>query len=467
MTTDFLGDALSPRPRQKTHKYKRTNGMASTIDAVRVDVSENLTGGTYSSTALPGSEFERMRRYGLVLAKWSHPDINKSAKRWGVEPEHAEMANRVVSTQMFRHIYDEDPSDGTLNIQPYISAFASGEPNASLVAATLSLHGTKALAKVLKELKTIDPEMCEILQAAVNDIDEQLKYRLSWADGLHHRSASQRRYARYLYEGIARQSKWTADRATTLVEERKERKRKGSKAQPGSPTSGSSKPGEVVPETKKVKMGKTIIPIDEYNSSGWMRPFLCKHELVLPHTGKAGRRMIPWMEGKYPTRFFRLVTDPYKRIFQRKTRALGGVVVFDCSGSMDLSDDDIKRVMAASSGCSIVCYSAGPNESYDAENGNIHLVARHGRQMRGLPDFYGNNGVDLPALKWAYYNLRLNSKSPVIWVSDGQVTGTGDRSTSALVSETKRFVARKRIHQADTPSDAVALLAQLQRKAIK
>ena len=467
MSTDFLGDALSPRPRQKTHRYRRTNGMASTIDAVRVDVSENLTGGTYASTSLPGSEFERMRRYGLVLAKWSHPDISKSAKRWGVTPEQAETANRVVSTQMFKHIYDEDPTDGTLNIQPYVSAFATGEPNSQLVSAALSLHGTKAFDKLVKELKPLDPQVAEILENAGTELSDHLKYRLSWADGLHLDSRSARRHAGYLYQGLAQLTRQASDLIEQVSRERQERKRKASKPQPGGSASGTIKPGDVVPESKRVMVGKTIIPIDEYNTAGWMRPFLCKHELVLPHTGKAGRRMIPWMEGKYPTHFHRIITDPFKRIFQRKTRALGGVVVFDCSGSMGLDDDDIKRVMAASSGCSIVCYSAGPSESYDAERGNIHLVARHGRQMRGLPHFYGNNGVDLPALKWAYYNLRLNSKSPVIWVSDGQVTGRGDAQTQALLDETDKFIRRKRIIQADSPGEAVRLLAQLQRKAIK
>lgn len=54
-------------------------------------------------------------------------------------------------------------------------------------------------------------------------------------------------------------------------------------------------------------------------------------------TGKLGRREIATNEGKYPKAFYRLVTDPYRRIFKRKTRSLGGVVVFDCSGSMGLT----------------------------------------------------------------------------------------------------------------------------------
>ena len=157
-----------------------------------------------------------------------------------------------------------------------------------------------------------------------------------------------------------------------------------------------------------------------------------------------------------------MVTDPYRRIFQRKTRALGGVVVFDCSGSMSLDDDDIRSVMKAAAGMSIVAYSAGDGE-HDETYGNIHLIAKNGRQMRGLPEFPGDNGVDLPALKWAYFNLRLNSKSPVIWVSDGQVTGDGSKSNEALHRETKAFNRAKGIKRVNSPDEAVRLLRKLQK----
>jgi len=92
-------------------------------------------------------------------------------------------------------------------------------------------------------------------------------------------------------------------------------------------------------------------------------------------------------------------------------------------------------------------------------------VARNGRQARHLPDFPGGNGVDLPALKYAYYNLRLNSHSPVIWVSDGQVTGEGDHSTFELRTATRKFIRSKGIVQVETPDEAVKLLHKLQRKA--
>jgi hypothetical protein len=83
--------------------------------------------------------------------------------------------------------------------------------------------------------------------------------------------------------------------------------------------------------------------------------------------------------------------------------------------------------------------------------------------MRGLPEFPGDNGVDLPALKWAYFNLRLNSKSPVIWVSDGQVTGDNSKSNEALHRETKAFNRAKGIKRVNSPSEAVQLLRKLQR----
>jgi len=461
MTTDFMGDALTRRPSQKTSAYKRQGGVATTLDGVQVDVS-TLKPSTYTTTSLPGAEFERMRMYALVLAKWSYPNRDKTAKQWNLDPAAVDMASRVVSNIMYQDAFGDDPTTDAINTRPYISGLTSGTHSEALVHATLSLYGTKAFVKILDEVANTKGfhEVAEALAQGGEVLQNWCHRDLDDAAGLHANSNYMKRRARDFYRRLAKISTDTSNEIGRKLEDKRAKGRVSTRSSKG--TTGH--PVMVAKTDKVVQPAKVVVPITEYHTYGWMKPFLAKHELVLPHTGKAGRRLIPWTEGKYPKMFYRMVSDPYRRIFQRKTRSLGGVVVFDCSGSMGLDEDDIRRVMRASSGCSIVCYSASHSEQVDSQYGNIHLVARHGRQMRGLPEFYGNNGVDLPALKWAYYNLRLNSKSPVVWVSDGQVTGQDDVRTDRLDKETQQFVKRKAIKQVESVDEALSLLSKLQRK---
>lgn len=456
MTKSFWGDALPKRPKQKTTKFSNTGGFTSSLDGVRVDVRTDTKGGNYTIGNLQGTEFTRMKRYALMLAKWSHHDTAKHAKRWKVSAQAAEAANRVIANHLYKQVFGEDPTEGTVNLTPYINAFKQDHVTKDLLAATLALHGTDALRKVVSEIAKANPLAHSTLATAIADIDNVLHDRWDWVDTLHDKNKIRSKYASYVYEGLSQIIDQSDDNY---------RKSKGTKPSKGKSTSkpgtGDIKPGETAKQTHRSNK-RVVMPIDEYNDGDWARPFLAKHELELPHTGKKGRRLIPAMEGKTPKMFYRMVTDPYRRIFQRKTRSLGGVVVFDCSGSMGLDDEDIKAVMRSSSGCSIVCYSSG-NEDEDAVNGNIHLVAKNGRQARNLPYFPGNNGVDLPALKWAYYNLRLNSKSPVIWVSDGQVTGRDDVYSGPLHKRTQQFVKSKNIIQVETTEKAIRLLTRLQK----
>lgn len=456
MTKSFWGDALPTRPRQKTNKFTNTGGFTSSLDGVRVDVRTDTRGSKYSIGNLQGTEFTRMKRYALMLAKWSHHDTDKHAKRWKVPLVAADAANRVITNHLYQQVFDDDPTEGTINLTPYINAFKQDHVTSDLVAATLALHGTKALAKLMNEIHKANPLAHEALLQAITDIGNTMDSRWAWVDYLHDPNRRTARYASYAYEAVANIINQSYD------EYRKGKAKSAGKSKsPSKRGTGDIKPGESAKQVYRSNK-RVVMPLDEYNDGGWERPYLAKHELELPHTGKKGRRLIPAMEGKTPKMFYRMVTDPYRRIFQRKTRSLGGVVVFDCSGSMGLDDEDIKAVMRSSSGCSIVCYSSG-NEEHDAQYGNIHLVAKNGRQMRGLPEFPGNNGVDLPALKWAYYNLRLNSKSPVVWVSDGQVTGRDDVHSGPLSKRTQQFVKSKKIIQVETPQAAIQLLSRLQR----
>ena len=115
-------------------------------------------------------------------------------------------------------------------------------------------------------------------------------------------------------------------------------------------------------EGDKVEVGEPKVHPKPRDLQGEWEPLVvAKPELSVNHTGKLWRRVIAADSGREPRYINRIVTDPERRIFSRKTRALGGVVVIDCSGSMRLSEDDLDRLLKASSGATVLCYSGGYN----------------------------------------------------------------------------------------------------------
>jgi hypothetical protein len=195
---------------------------------------------------------------------------------------------------------------------------------------------------------------------------------------------------------------------------------------------------------------------------GWHALYVSKPDMPLNHTGKLGRRTIYTDSGASPKNISRYYTDPERRIFTRKTRSLGAVVVMDCSGSMSLSERDLQQLMDNTSGATVLCYSTGSRA--DENNPNAWIVARKNRQVRRLPEFPGGNGCDAPALRYAL-TLRDTSKQPVIWVTDYGVTGVHDHQTQALIDECQALEKRNGIIVMPNIKQAIIKLKQLQGKA--
>lgn len=456
---DFMGSALPKRSTQKSDKFKNTGGFVSSIDSTNVSVRTTESGSSYSVPSFDGVEFDRMRRYGLVLTRWSLHDQAKYAKRWGLTEQVVTATSRVVSNLLFSDTFDgEDPTTDTINITPYVNALRGLSVTDELMTATLALAGTKAFDDIVNQVSK-EPDcqdLAERLTAAGESITQTIGYYKHALNGLHSDNSYYQKKAVKAYRTLARHLN---DYVSHLTHEAK----KAKAGRDGKAGKGFMPRNEGTQKAKRTH-NAVVRRFPEVAESGWMEPYVAKYPLELPHTGKAGRRMIPTNEGRQPKAFYRLVTDPYRRIFQRKTRALGGVVIVDCSGSMGLDEDDINAMLSASAGCTIICYSSDcESDSSDSVDGNIHLVAKNGRRMRGLPSFPGGNGVDLPALRYGYEYHRLNGLSPVIWISDGQVTGCGDSMTDDLVEQTDTYVRRKKITQVRTPKQAIKLLAKLQR----
>lgn len=174
-----------------------------------------------------------------------------------------------------------------------------------------------------------------------------------------------------------------------------------------------------------------------------------------------GRRKRPAMTGKQPSRPDRLLTDPERRIFREVTKTLGGVVVFDCSGSMGVNHDVVRKAVKEFSGATVLVYS-----HTGSSRDNAWVVARNGR-MISKEDFdelplNSGNGVDGLALRWAL-SQRRNNRDFLVWVSDGEVTGRGDHQTPELIEECAVLVQKNGIANVSTCEEALDLLKDIKR----
>jgi len=137
-------------------------------------------------------------------------------------------------------------------------------------------------------------------------------------------------------------------------------------------------------------------------------------------------------------------------MFRQKVRAQGGTILLDTSGSMSLSSSDILRLLNEAPLARIALYSG------DDDVGTLRIVADNGR-MADEGDitrrFGGNNEVDIHSLEWL-----TKQPGPRLWVSDGLVTGRGDRHFPVLTSEANRLMDRGDICRADNIREALRIM---------
>jgi len=187
----------------------------------------------------------------------------------------------------------------------------------------------------------------------------------------------------------------------------------------------------------------------------WARPIVKRLPLPRTSDGIIGRKRIASQTGRNPRHLSRLLTDPERRVFDRKVRGKGGIVLIDQSGSMHLSEADIWKIVETAPGCVIIGYSHRPGSTGIP---NIWVMADRGKiiDRDGVPAGNGGNGVDGPALDFALRQRKHNE--PFVWVCDGMVTDQHDHIGTHLSVECAKKVARHGIHMVDTPKDAVDAL---------
>jgi hypothetical protein len=194
-----------------------------------------------------------------------------------------------------------------------------------------------------------------------------------------------------------------------------------------------------------------------YDIPRWAELRVEKLPLTTLVPGTIGKKRIPSNTGRHPRRLHRYLTDPEMRIFDRTIKGIGGVLVLDCSGSMDLSKKQIREILQASPGVTVIGYTdRGSNTP------NAWVLADKGRMCDELPFTGSGNGVDLPAIEWGVAH-KQRANSPVIWVTDGGVCGEGQGTSEQLSMQCIKYCIRNRVIVVPHLEEAVETLKKMKR----
>lgn len=198
-------------------------------------------------------------------------------------------------------------------------------------------------------------------------------------------------------------------------------------------------------------------------SSGRWAPMILDRDVVLGRrvSGRLGRKRVAAATGKNPRRIDRMLVDPERRIFDRKVKGTGGIVVIDQSGSMHLSDADLWKIIEAAPGCTIIGYSHQPGSK---STPNVWVLAERGKVCETIRTGNGGNGVDGPAIKFAATKRRAGEA--FIWVCDGYVTTETDGHSVTLDNKAAALVIKHGIHMVHNVSQAITALEAAQTKRL-
>lgn len=147
--------------------------------------------------------------------------------------------------------------------------------------------------------------------------------------------------------------------------------------------------------------------------------------------GGIGRRRIATNVGRRPRRITRFLTDPQRRVFDRRVRGSGGMVIIDASGSMSFTTEQIAQIIEHAPGATVALYSQRGSVAT-----NFWIVADKGRMVENVEsvDYGHGNGVDYPAIVWGVDN-RERTNTPLVWVTDGGVCGENDTYHDTLAMQ--------------------------------
>jgi hypothetical protein len=431
-------EALPKRP-DLDHNRFEAGVQPMDISGIRVDFGSKTKPHMYNAPTGEGVVSRRLRRFALTLTRFQIPKASSFAKRWKLPSEAVQSATNVIAIRAHSLAFNDDPTSDTFDTKVLISLLNETNPSSASFLRAYSFIGSGAYQSIIDGIT--DKGMAFTMMNVSDTVTRRYLDGWRWSDisNINSRHNSWRAKARRTYRDLAKTLLDNAEHnAMTFATDDEAKKR----------------------DKASDQFGKGKAQVAEGN--GWYPLYVSKPDLPLNHTGKLGRRTVYTDSGASPKNISRYYTDPERRIFTRKTRSLGAVVVMDCSGSMSLSEQDLQQLMSNTAGATVLCYSTGNRA--DEENPNAWIVARKNRQVRRLPNFPGGNGCDAPALRYAL-TLRDTSKQPIVWVTDYGVTGMYDHQSDALVSECQALVKRNGIIVEPTIKSAIRKLQQLQGKA--
>jgi len=266
----------------------------------------------------------------------------------------------------------------------------------------------------------------------------------------------------YGFSCTERLAEWV-DRVASLKPEKEEEQEK-EKSESRESSSGSSSTSEsrqaggsgktetdMVNAVKKIEMNTdTTVPT-------WSELVMERLPMPKQTRGNIGKKRVASNVGRSPRRLHRLMTDPEKRVFDKVSRGMGGIVVIDASGSMHFSKDHIRLIVEASPGATVVAYS-------DMDNGagapNAWVLAENGKMVEELPNTGAGNGVDFPMLEWAV-KRRKRSSEPIVWVTDGAVCGPTGGFHNMLAMQCINYCKKNRIAVIPNVGEALTELARM------
>lgn len=196
----------------------------------------------------------------------------------------------------------------------------------------------------------------------------------------------------------------------------------------------------------------------EADEADWYPVIPAPVNLNRPHVGKIGTRRHATDTGKSIRHVQRLLTDPNRRVFSRRAVSRSALVVLDMSGSMNYSTEELDEILESCRGAVVVGYSAG-----DDTSPNFYLLAKDGHRVAEIPEVCGGNGNDGTAFTYAVKKYRKTPTTPVVWVSDGRVTGRGDYSTRKLSRDMIARLTEARATQCEDMEEALDVIAGLTR----
>ena len=431
-------EALPKRP-DLDHNRFEAGVQPMDISGIRVAFGSKTKPHMYNAPTGEGVVSRRLRRFALTLTRFQIPKADSFAKRWKLPSEAVQSATNVIAIRAHSLAFNDDPTSDTIDTKVLISLLNETNPSSASFLRAYSFIGSGAYQSIIDGIT--DKGMAVVMMNVSDTVTRRYLDGWRWSDiaNINSRHNSWRAKARRTYRDLAKTLLDNAEHnAMTFATDDEAKKR----------------------DKASDQFGKGKAQVAEGN--GWYPLYVSKPDLPLNHTGKLGRRTVYTDSGASPKNISRYYTDPERRIFTRKTRSLGAVVVMDCSGSMSLSEQDLQQLMSNTAGATVLCYSTGNRA--DEEHPNAWIVARKNRQVRRLPDFPGGNGCDAPALRYAL-TLRDTSKQPIVWVTDYGVTGMYDHQSDALVSECQALVKRNGIIVEPTIKSAIRKLQQLQGKA--